>query len=214
MVLANEIAPCVHHIFSLSLHTATVPTEWNSKSATVRPIYKERGSKQVATNYRPISLLSTLSKCLEKLIFRRLYSHLDPFLPSHQSGFRQKDSTAYQLARLIHRLASALDEGHTTLACFYDLSTAFDRVWHRSLLALSSTTSVYEAKPTPGLQTLSPTAANVSDSMAATHLGLQYLLVCPRVLCLALFSSWPTQLTCRTAWQFPQAATSLQTTPP
>ena len=133
VVLANEIAPCVHHIFSLSLHTATVPTEW--KSATVRPIYKERGSKQVATNYRPISLLSTLSKCLEKLIFRRLYSHLDPFLPSHQSGFRQKDSTAYQLARLIHRLASALDEGHTTLACFYDLSKAFDRVWHRGLLA-------------------------------------------------------------------------------
>ena len=50
--------------------------------------------------------------------------------------------------------------------------------------------------------------------MAATHLGLQYLPVCPRVLCLALFSSWPTQLTCRTAWQFPQAATSLQTTLP
>ena len=70
----------------------------------------------------------------EKLIFRRLYSHLDPFLPSHQSGFRQKDSTAYQLARLIHRIASALDEGHTTLACFYDLSKAFDRVWHRGLL--------------------------------------------------------------------------------
>ena len=91
--------------------------------------------KQVATNCRPISLLSTLSKCLEKLIFRRLYSHLDPFLPSHQSGFRQKDSTAYQLAHLIHRLASALDEGHTTLACFYDLSKACDRVWHCGLLA-------------------------------------------------------------------------------
>ena len=45
---------------------------------------------------------------------------------------------------------------------------------------LSSTTSVYEAKPTPGLQTISPTAANVSDSMAVTHLGLQYLLVCPQ----------------------------------
>ena len=133
VVLANEIAPCVHHIFSLSLHTATVPTEW--KSATVRPIDKERGSKQVATNYRPISVLCILSKCLEKLIFRRLYSHLDPFLPSHQSGFRQKDSTAYQLARLIHQLASALDEGHTTMACFFDQSKAFDRVWHRSLLA-------------------------------------------------------------------------------
>ena len=136
LVLANEIAPCVHHIFSLSLHTATVPTEW--KSATVRPTYKERGSKQVATNYRPISLPCEHSVEMPQetnLKFRRLYSHLDPFLPSYQSGFRQKDSTAYQLARLIHRLASALDEGHTTLACFYDLSKVFDRVWHHGLLA-------------------------------------------------------------------------------
>ena len=113
VVLADEIAPYVHHIFSLSLHTATVPTEW--KSATVRPIYKERGSKQVATNYRPISLLSTLSKCLEKLIFRRLYSHLDPFLPSHQSGFRQKDSTAYQLARLRQPLMKATPPWHASM---------------------------------------------------------------------------------------------------
>ena len=43
--------------------------------------------------------------------------------------------TAYQLARLVHRLATAGDEGNTTLACFYDLSKAFDRVWHKGLLA-------------------------------------------------------------------------------
>ena len=51
VVLANEIAPCAHHIFSLSLRTATVPTCTEWKSATVHPIYQERGSKQVATNY-------------------------------------------------------------------------------------------------------------------------------------------------------------------
>ena len=89
----------------------------------------------MATNYRPISLLSVLSKCLEKLVFKTLYSHLDQFLPIHQSGFRQRDSTAYQLARLVHRLATAGDEGNTTLACFYDLSKASDRVWHKGLLA-------------------------------------------------------------------------------
>ena len=97
------------------------------------------------------SQLCILSKCLEKLIFRRLYSHLDPFLPSHQSGFRQKDSMAYQLSRLIHRLASALDEGHTTLACFYDLSKAFDRVWHRSLLANRRFTQRADRRLPPGV---------------------------------------------------------------
>ena len=123
----------VHHIFTLSLTSGTLPTDW--KSATVTPIYKERGNRQVATNYRPISLLSVLSKCLEKLVFKRLYSHLDQFLPIHQSGFRQRDSTADQLARLVHRLATAGDEGNTNLACFYDLLKAFDRVWHKGLLA-------------------------------------------------------------------------------
>ena len=132
-ILKDEIVHCVHHIFTLSLTSGTLPTDW--KAATVTPIYKERGNRQVATNYRPISLLSVLSKCLEKLVFKTLYSHLDQFLPIHQSGFRQRDSTAYQLARLVHRLATAGDEGNTTLACFYDLSKAFDRVWHKDLLA-------------------------------------------------------------------------------
>ena len=132
-MVAKEIAPCVHHIFTLSLRTANLPPDW--KSAIVSPVYKERGSRQQASNYRPISLLRVLSKCLEKVVFKPLYSHLNRFLPTHQSGFCQKDSTAYQLARLIHRLASALHDGKTAFACFYDLSKAFDRVWHKGLLA-------------------------------------------------------------------------------
>ena len=127
---AKDIRQIARQVVSWAQHDAT---DW--KSATVTPIYKERGKRQVATNYRPISLMSVLSKCLEKLVFKRLYSHLDKFLPIHQSGFRQRDSTAYQLARLVHRLATAGDEGNTTLACFYDLSKAFDRVWHKGLLA-------------------------------------------------------------------------------
>ena len=129
-MLAEEIAPCVHHIFSISLSTGCLPTDW--KSANVSPVYKV--SRQVATNYRPISLLSVLSKCLEKLVFKPLYPHLDKFLPRHQSGFRRNDSTAYQLAWLVHRLSSELDQGKTVLACFYDLSKAFDRVWQRAFL--------------------------------------------------------------------------------
>ena len=133
LFLKTIFVHCVHHIFTLSLTSGTLRTDWKSDSVT--PIYKKRGNRQLATNYRPISLLSVLSKCLEKLVFKSLYSHLDQFLPIHQSGFRQRDSTAYQLARLVHRLATAGDEGNTTLACFYDLTKAFDRVWHKGLLA-------------------------------------------------------------------------------
>ena len=97
-------------------------------------IYKERGSRQVASSYRPISLLSVLSKCLEKMIYKSLYKHLNHYLPKRQSSFRQHDSTAFQLARLHHHIASSIDKGNLVLACFYDLFKAFDRVWHRGLL--------------------------------------------------------------------------------
>ena len=103
------------------------------KSACFSPLYKGRGGRQVRTNYRPISLLSILSKCLEKLIFKTLYKRLNRYLPEHQSGIRQQDSTGFQLARLLHRLASSIDRGDTVLACFYNLSKAFDRVWHCGL---------------------------------------------------------------------------------
>ena len=123
---------CSSH-FHIKLAYSEPASDW--KSAIVSQSYKERGSRQQASNYRPISLLSVLLKCLEKVVFKPLYSHLNRLLPTHQSGFRQKDSTAYQLTRLIHRLASALDDGKTACACFYDLSKAFDRVWHKGLLA-------------------------------------------------------------------------------
>ena len=87
VILKDEIVHCVHHIFTLSLTSGILPSDW--KSATVTPIYKERGNRQVATNYRPISLLSVLSKCLEKRVFKTLYSH--QFLPIHQSGFQRLD---------------------------------------------------------------------------------------------------------------------------
>ena len=130
---ASTIAPCIHHLYTLSLQRAVFPDDW--KKATITPIYKGRGSKQMTTNYRPISLLSVLSKVLERLVFNHLYKHLNKYLPNQQSGFRKKDSTSHQLARLVHHIAQGMDGGKTVLACFYDLSKAFDRVWHRGLLA-------------------------------------------------------------------------------
>ena len=51
------------------------------------------------------------------------------------SGFRQHDGTELQLARLVHQISAAGDSGQSVLACFFDLSKAFDRVWHKGLLA-------------------------------------------------------------------------------
>lgn len=132
-LLSSELAPCVHHIFQRCLATGTLPTDW--KLATVTPIYKNKGNSREPTNYRPISLLSVLSKTLERIVFRQLYSHAEEFLPECQSGFRRADGTQNQLVRIIHSLAQNVDRGNYTMSCYFDLAKAFDRVWHQGLLA-------------------------------------------------------------------------------
>ena len=64
------------------------------KEANVCPIHKKRDRSNVS-NYRPISLLNSENKVLERLIIKNLYNHLlyNNFLSSFQSGFIPGDST-------------------------------------------------------------------------------------------------------------------------
>ena len=129
--LANEIAPSLAHIFNLSFQSGEIPQDW--RDATITPIHK-KGPKTSPTNYRPISLLSITSKVQERIVHDRLYKHISPHLPSQQSGFRKNDNTEFQLARVVHQLSEGRDAGNSVMACFFDLSKAFDRVWHAGLL--------------------------------------------------------------------------------
>jgi len=61
------------------------------------------------------------------------YRDSDFFSP-FQSGFIPKDSTVNQLTSLYHSICLALDEGKEVRAFFCDISKAFDRVWHESIL--------------------------------------------------------------------------------
>ena len=62
---AQTICPVISTIFNLSLATSTVPSDW--KIGRVTPIHKS-GDKSLACNYRPITLLSLVSKVLERLV--------------------------------------------------------------------------------------------------------------------------------------------------
>ena len=88
------------------------------------------------------------SKVQEKIVHDRLYNHIDPHLPPHQSGFRKKDGTELQLLRLIHEASESRDKGKAVATCFFDLSKAFDRVWHKGLLAKLQHAGVCEASLT------------------------------------------------------------------
>ena len=129
---AAELTPSLAVPYNLSFQTGDIAQDW--KDATVSLIHKE-GAKTNPTNYRPISLLSITSKIQEKVVYSRLYKHILPYLPPHQPGFCQHDGTELQLARLVHQISAAHDSGQSVLACFFDLSKAVDRVWHKGLLA-------------------------------------------------------------------------------
>ncbi len=107
-----------------------VKTEFN-----VIPIFK-KNDRQDKLNYRPVSLLTCLSKICEKIVFIRLYNFLleIKFLTPFQSGFRPGDSTTNQLILITHKIYEALERGKEVRMVFLDISKAFDKVWHRGLL--------------------------------------------------------------------------------
>ncbi|KAI8518911.1 hypothetical protein Bbelb_021680 [Branchiostoma belcheri] len=109
-----------------------LPTEW--KKANVTPIHKA-GNRHLTNNYRPISLLSTVSKVLETLVNKRLTAHVNRILTDNQSGFRPLDNTTLQLTRLVEEWTDAMDKGEIVGCVFLDLWKAFDKVWHAGLLS-------------------------------------------------------------------------------
>ena len=92
--------------------------------------------RQLKNNYRPVSLLPSLSKICEKIVFARLYDFLLDigFLYKYQSGFRPGDSTINQLIYIIHQIYLAFESGKEVRVVFLDISKAFDKVWHAGLL--------------------------------------------------------------------------------
>ena len=130
---ASAIYPSLCRLVNLSLTTCKVPSEW--KKAHVLPLHKKK-EKDILDNYRPVSLLSCVSKILERAVFKHVYNYFrDNFLISlYQSGFTPGDSTINQLVHIYHLLCNALDKKKEVRIVFCDISKAFDRVWHEGLI--------------------------------------------------------------------------------
>lgn len=105
------------------------------KLSVVIPVYKQ-GNKCNLTNYRPISLITCISKVIEKLIQKRFSNFLEKHrvLSDRQYGFRTGKSTNDAICELVEKVYGALDDSTPSLAVFLDLAKAFDTVDHTILL--------------------------------------------------------------------------------
>jgi len=120
-------------LFNTILLTCHFPTSW--KLATVCMIPKPGKNPLFPQNYRPITLLSTLSKVLEKILHARLHHHVETnsLLPPHQFGIRRHYDTQLQLVRVVDQLTTGFNDFAHTIGIFLDVEKAFDRVWHKGL---------------------------------------------------------------------------------
>lgn len=103
------------------------------KLAKIIPIYKSKDKEQF-NNYRPISLLSSISKIFEKIVYKRLYTFIEPVLYNKQFGFRTKRSTIQAVMELCVDIMDSFENKQITMATFLDLSKAFDTIDHNILI--------------------------------------------------------------------------------
>ena len=105
------------------------------KHAEVIPLYKGQ-QKDLVINYCPISLLMTISKLLEKILYSRMYKFLEKnkILYESQFSFQSRHSCEHAIAELSRRLLQAKEQGQHSAAVFWDLSKAFDTLNHQVLL--------------------------------------------------------------------------------
>ena len=97
------------------------------KISKVVPVYKKCDNTNLS-NYRPISLLPSMSKIFEKVILEQLFTYLDDnnLIHRHQYGFRKHNSTEYAALHIVDYLYYKLDLKKIPINLYFDLSKAFD----------------------------------------------------------------------------------------
>jgi len=131
---APELAKPLARLFQLLMNKHYMPNQW--KLAHVIPCYKKK-DKHDPSNYRPVSLLSIISKVMEGLINKTLWKHINKhqLISDKQFGFRAGHSTADALTYVTQKLLDTKDKRQESRLICLDISRAFDRVWHKGLIS-------------------------------------------------------------------------------
>ena len=129
----DSLCHVVTHIVNSGLASHTVPAAW--KVTYVHPIQKNSKSTE-PSNYRPISILPTIAKITERVVYEQLSSYFNShdLFSSHQHGFRAHHSTETALVTISDRILEAIDRREIGLLCLLDMSKCFDVIPHDRLL--------------------------------------------------------------------------------
>ena len=121
-------------LINASLQFSYIPSSW--KLAYISMILKPMKNPNQPLSYRPISLLSTLAKLMERVIQSRLldWTKKNNIISIYQSGFSKIKSTYDHIFRILQDGTQAFNKNMMVGAIFIDLEKAFDRVWHHGLI--------------------------------------------------------------------------------
>jgi hypothetical protein len=121
-------------LFNKCLTELKVPADW--KTALVQMLTKKSNDASNINNYRPISITLCIARLFERVILGRLQRHLERnnVIIQQQSGFRHNRQTKDNLIALIQKSLEATSQGNKVISIFFDIASAFDKVWHKGLI--------------------------------------------------------------------------------
>lgn len=143
---ASEVlSPLLAEIINLGYQSSIFPD--CMKTATIKALHKKEDPDKIS-NYRPISILPTLSKVFERAATDQLVEHLEKnnLLSRHQHAYRKGHSTQTCLVEVSNHLYKLIDQKKWTAIASLDLSKAFDSICH--LLLLNKLAKLNISEPT------------------------------------------------------------------
>ena len=129
---AEILARPLTQIINESIKENVFPSQ--AKIAAILPFFK-KDDRLNKKNYRPISILSSISKIFEKVLKNQIMTYMDTMLSPYLSAYRKQYSAQHVLIRLLEQCRKALDNGNFVGAILMDLSKAFDCIPHDLLIA-------------------------------------------------------------------------------
>lgn len=130
---SDVLSPIVADIINIGYETATFPD--CMKKATIKALHKKDDPDEIS-NYRPISILPTMSKIFERAATNQLVNHLEinKLLSRHQHAYRKGHSTQTCLVEVTNHMYKLIDQKKYVAIASLDLSKAFDSINHTLML--------------------------------------------------------------------------------